>query len=272
MAEQITNSLATLDDGVIQITFTIPTSIMEKEEKEVLAELAKTMIIKGFRKGKAPIELVKEKVDPSDLIQKCLNKILPQTYTDAIMEHKLKPATYPKFELISQSPNWQVRAILAQIPDFELGEYEKAIGAALRSGSLKKELPKEEKEQIVMKTLLEVIKVKIPKMLIEDEVNLRLSDLLTRIEKLGLNLESYLGSVGKTPQSLRSEYEKQVDEGISLELILNKIADTKNIDVTDKEVDNAIKTANAPETVAEKHLVRSVLRRRAVLDQLTMLM
>src|SRR5258706_424878 len=82
-----------------------------------------------------------------------------------------------------------------------------------------------EKEQIVLKTLIDNIKVSIPKLLIDDEVNHRLSDLLARIEKLGLNLDSYLASVGKTPQSLREEYERQVKDGVSLELILNKIAD-----------------------------------------------
>jgi hypothetical protein len=36
--------------------------------------------------------------------------------------------------------------------------------------------------------------------LIDEEVNSRLSKLLERIEKLGLTLESYLSSIGKTAQ------------------------------------------------------------------------
>lgn len=272
MANAITNSLAILPDGVTQITFTIPTSTVEREQGEVLAELAKTVTVKGFRKGKAPIDKVKEKIDPSDLTQKVLNKILPKAYTDAILKHKLKPATYPKFELLSQSPTWQVRATLAQIPEFELGEYKQSLASFAGEKTIKGELTKEQKEQLVIKILLEVVKVKIPKMLIDDEVNHRLSDLLARIEKLGLNFDSYLGSVGKTPQSLREEYERQVKDGVSLELILNKIADTRNIDVKESEVEVAIKQAGAHESVAERHLVKSVLRRRAALDQLTTLM
>src|SRR5258706_1237686 len=128
MADKISNNIARAEDGVIQITFTIPDSIIQKEEEGALVELAKNVTIPGFRKGNAPLPKVKAKVDPSELTQKILNKVLPEAYTDAILEHKLKPATYPKFELISQSPNWQVRATLAQIPEFELGEYEKIIG------------------------------------------------------------------------------------------------------------------------------------------------
>src|SRR5258708_358831 len=272
MADIISNSIATAEDGVIQITFTVPNSLIQREEEGALTEFAKNITIPGFRKGKAPLAQVKAKVDPSELTQKILNKLLPEAYTNAVVTHKLKPATYPKFELISQSPTWQVRATLAQIPDFELGEYEKVVGGALRSANLKKEATKEEKEQIVLKTLIDNIKVSIPKLLIDDEVNHRLSDLLARIEKLGLNLDSYLSSVGKNPQGLREEYERQVRDGVSLELILNRIADERKVEVKDTEIEKAIAAANVKDSVEERHLVKSVLRRRAVLDQLVALM
>lgn len=273
MADKITNSIATADDGVIQITFTIPGTIIKKEEETALAELSKNVAIAGFRKGKAPIEKVRAKIDPSELSQKTLNRVLPKAYTEAILEHKLRPATYPKFELISQTTaNWQVRGTFAQIPEVEVGDYEKIIKGAAEPLKKKKEVTKEEKEQTILKALIDNIKVNIPKMLIDDEVNHRLSDLLARIEKLGLNLDNYLASVGKTPTSLREEYERQVKEGVSLELILNKIADERKVEIKDEDIEKAIKAANAPDTVEEKHLVRSILRRRAVLDQLITLM
>ena len=44
-------------------------------------------------------------------------------------------------------------------------------------------------------------------------------------------LESYLKSVGKTAEILRAEYEMQAKDAISLELILNAIADDEKIGV-----------------------------------------
>lgn len=266
----VKNTLARLDDGTIQINFAVPKTEIDKNQEVVLAEMAKTVTAPGFRKGKVPLETAREKIDPEQLLEKTLGKILPDAYMHALDEHKIKPITYPKFEVIKQGDVWEIRATTAELPQIELGDYKNIIGGAIRSASLKKELTREEKEQIVVKTLLETIKVKIPKILLDDEVNGRLSALLARIEKLGLTLEGYLSSIGKTEQTLRDEYEKQVSEGITLELVLNKVADTQGITAREEDVEKAIEETGAKEPVGEeqKMLVRSVLKRRSALDML----
>lgn len=136
----------------------------------------------------------------------------------------------------------------------------------------------EEKEQIAIKTLLETIKINIPKVLIEEEVNARLSSLLERIEKLGLSLDTYLSSIGKTPEGIRGEYEQSAKDALSLELLLNKVADSEGLKVEEKEIDGAIAASGADPKVAERlntpeqrRLIRSVLLRKAALDSLTSL-
>ncbi|MBI1864081.1 hypothetical protein HYS03_02630, partial [Candidatus Woesebacteria bacterium] len=116
--------------------------------------------------------------------------------------------------------------------------------------------------------LLETTKVNIPKVLVEEEVNARLSNLLSRIEKLGLSLETYLSSIGKTADTLRAEYEKQAKDTITLELTLNKIAQTENIKVTEAQIDETIKVSSLKDTPDQRRLVRTVLARRAGLDSL----
>lgn len=266
----ITSSFATTDDGTVQITFSVPKKIVEETQEKVLGDYSKNVTIPGFRKGKAPVEKVKAKLGESELTEKTLAKILPQAYSEAIEKNKIKPILYPKFEILSQNDPWQIRATTALFPEIELGDYKKAVEGALRSTSLKRELNKDEKEQVVIKTLLESVKIKIPKLLIDEEVNTRLSSLLARIEKLGLNLDSYLASIGKTGQGLREEYEKQVKEGITIELALNKIAELENVEVTEAQVDEAIKATGveAPQNPEQRLIVKSVLRRRSALDRL----
>lgn len=267
---KITSTVATGEDGSVQITFSIPKKVIEDAQEKVVADYQKNTTVAGFRKGKAPLEKVRAKIGEQELTEKALAQILPQAYSEAVTANKIKPITYPKFELLSQADTWQVRATTALFPEVELGDYKKTVEGALRSASLKKELTKEEKEQKVISTLLETVKVKLPKLLIDEEVNTRLSSLLARIEKLGLNLDSYLASIGKTGEGLRSEYEKQVKEGITIELALNKIADKENVEVTEKQVDDAIKATGveAPQNPEQKLVVKSVLRRRAALDRL----
>jgi len=130
----------------------------------------------------------------------------------------------------------------------------------------------------VIKTLLDKINIKIPKILIDEEANSRLAKLLERLEKLGLSLESYLASIGKTAQTLRSEYEAQAKSAIELDLILNEVALKENITVDTKEVDAAVSAAQADPKLAKeldtperRRFIEVILKRRKALDTLTSL-
>ncbi len=272
----ITTNVARTDDGTIQINFSIPKSIVDSAQEKAIADLAKGITVAGFRKGNAPLEKVREKIDPGKLLEKTLGQILPDAYTKALAENKIKPIIYPKFEILKQGEIWEIQAKIAELPKVDLPDYKDMVAGAIRSASIKKEPTKQEKEDIVIKTLIESVKINIARIIVDDEVNVRLSELLNRTEKLGLKLEQYLNSIGKDEKTLRSEYEKQVADGISVELILNEIAKTEKTQVDENEVDNALKASGFKDEHQEhveqqKNLIRSVLKRRIVLDQLTKL-
>lgn len=271
---KVTSVLAKSEDKTIQITFTIPFALVKKAQTEVIAEYAQEAEIPGFRKGKAPADVVKGKIPVATLIEKSLAKVLPEALGETITQNKIKPAIYPKFELIKAEDNqdWQVRASTCELPEVILGDYKAAMSSIIKVADMTREV----KEQKVITALLESQKINIPKLLISEEVDARLASLLERIEKLGLTLEGYLGSIGKTPENLRSEYETQSENTIALELILNKIAEERKIEITEKQVDEAIAAASADTKLAEKlntpeqkRIIRSLLARRAALDYLT---
>ncbi len=269
----ISSIVAKSEDGTIQITFTIPVDVVTQEEKKVLADMSKNISVAGFRKGKAPIDKVKSNVNPNTLLEKTLNNILPKAFSEALTTHHIHPTMFPKFEVISQTDTkWEVRALTCEIKDFDLPHYKKIIST---ESKLPKETPREEKEQKILKILFENTKMSIPKVLIDEEVNKRLSQLLEKIEKLGLKLESYLVSIGKNTTSLREEYIEQTKSAITLELILNKIASIEKIEVPKAEIDEAIKAAGGSDenvkNVETRKTIMSILRRRKVLDSLTIL-
>ena len=283
--DKVTSVVAKEADGNIQITFTVPYALIQKAQEETVAEMAKDMTVPGFRKGNAPLNKVREKISQGTLIEHSLGHILPKALAETINENKLKLAVYPHYDLLraEDGQDWQIRAVTCELPEIDLGDYKEKIKGANRAGSLwvpgkdeaKKEPTREDKEQVVMKALLENIKLTVPKVLIESEVNSRLSNLLSRIEKLGLALENYLASIGKTPDSIRAEYEAQSKDAISLDLILSKIAETENIKADEKEIEGALniskatipnKDEGAEDPEQRKRLLESILRRRKALD------
>ncbi|KKQ43050.1 MAG: Trigger factor [Microgenomates group bacterium GW2011_GWC1_37_8] len=282
--------IARSDDGTIQITFTVPFTDIEKARNDAANQLGKDIVVPGFRKGNAPIQKVLESIPENTLLEKSLSLILPNLLSEAIKKHNLKPAIYPKFELLktNEGEDWQIRAVTCEILPIELGDYKKEITGLARTKSIwtpqkgkkdekesHKEMSRAEKEQEVIKVLINTVKVKIAKVLIDEEVNSRLSKLLERIEKLGLNLEGYLASIGKTAQSLRSEYEAQSQSALALDLILTEIAKIENIQVGKNDVDEAISASKADpglakelDTPERRQFIEVILKRRKVLDNL----
>jgi len=301
-SESVKSVIARSDDGTIQITFTIPYLKIEKAKNETLEELAKEIEIPGFRKGKAPYEQIANRISQQSILEKTLGRILPDLLSDAITEYKLTPAVYPKFELVKakEGEDWQIRAITCEIPEFDLGDYKQSLatlalgkkeiigvgkaGVIWTPGKDKSEkkvgdLSRSQKEQKVIETLVASIKVPTPKILIDQETDARLSNLLSRLEKLGLTLESYLASIGKTAESIRKEYETQAVGSIGLELILNKIAEKEKVQVDEGEITKTLEAASADpklreklDTPEQKRLIKNILIRRHVLDSLISLM
>jgi FKBP-type peptidyl-prolyl cis-trans isomerase (trigger factor) len=288
---KITSTVAKEADGTVQITLTLPYSVIKDAEEGVLKEIGAEATLPGFRKGKAPVSKVKESLTKETLIKKILGKILGKAISDATIEHKIKPAIYPRLEVLKAQDDepWEVRATTCELPKVNLGNYKEIVSGVAKTkaiwtpGKDKKEAPKElsheEKEQLVIKTLLETIKPEIPRILIEEEVENRLAQLLDKIDKLGLTIEGYLGSLGKTIDTLRGEYQLQAKNTIALELILEEIARDAKTEINDKQIDAVVEAAKADPSMKDRlnspeqrRVIASVLRRRASLDSLTVLL
>jgi FKBP-type peptidyl-prolyl cis-trans isomerase (trigger factor) len=234
-------TVARQDDGTIQINFTILKDFAQKQSQLIEQEIAEGIEIPGFRKGKAPADKVKEKIDRQDVVNKVLNKALPDMFSEVLEKEKIKPVVYPKFEVLSvdDDKDWSVRALTCEMPAIKLSDYESKISTASNSSKIwtpdksvskdkeEKDKTPQEKEALVVQALLESADFKIPKILIDEEVNSRLSKLLERIEKLGLSLESYLQSIGKTVVTLRKEYEMQAENALKIDFILLHLAEVE---------------------------------------------
>lgn len=291
--DKTTIPMSKSEDGTIKFTFTISWKELKNTQRRVAESMKGNIEVPGFRKGKAPLQKVIQHIPDDTLTERALQQILPQYFEKAIRQHKVQPAIYPKFSLIKaqEGEDWQIEAKTTEVPEVKLGEYKKEIKGAATAKNIwtpekgidkkpkeNKEPSRQEKEQIVLEAITKIANVKIPQMLIDQEVDTKLSALLGRIENLGLSLESYLASTGKNAQTLRQEYQKQAEQTLKLELILNKIAQEEKVEASEEEMDEFIKAAQADPNIgdrlkdpAQKQIVASILRKRKVLDNLVSL-
>lgn len=269
-------------DGTIEITITIPWKEVQTHYEKVVDHAVEHAEVSGFRKGKAPRAVVEEKLDKTKVYEDVLKELIPEVYGKAVQEHKIKPIVTPKIELKEavENKDWVIRALTCEKPDVTLGDYKKAI-TELKAGKAtkiwkpgddpqQKDKPTKPTLDELLKTLFENVKTTIPSLLTEHEVNRLLSDLIDQTKKLGLSVEQYLSSTGRTSESVRHEYEDQAKRTLTLEFALEKVADAEGVLVSDDDIDTVIKTAKTDkekETLtAQRYYIASVLRRQKTLD------
>jgi trigger factor len=79
----------------------LPAERIEKEIDSRLKSVGKNVKIKGFRPGKVPAKVVKQRYG-AQIRQEVLSDLLQQSYSDAVQQEKLNPAGGPKIETESE--------------------------------------------------------------------------------------------------------------------------------------------------------------------------
>ena len=277
--------LKTLPKKTFEIRAIIPWSLVKENRQHALSQIARETEVKGFRKGKAPLDLVEKSIKPSSLLDATLDHLLPNVYQQAIQKYGLKPVIEPKVRAVSTNDNkdWEFIITACEIPEIVLADYKNGSKSIKPSENIwtpgmsqenqKKPTPEEEKNQKVnnlLKWLIENSKFEISELLVENERARKLSRLLESLEKLGLSLEQYLTNTGKTSDQLIAEYNSEAENELRLELIIQKLADAENITVDPAEVDKAIAEAKTADekTALEKqrYVLSSLIRRQKTLD------
>jgi FKBP-type peptidyl-prolyl cis-trans isomerase (trigger factor) len=262
------------EDGTIQLTVTLPWELVKKTKEEVIAEHVKETQMPGFRKGKAPRKLVEENLNPDHLREDILKKLLPQGYVEALKEHKINPVLSPKVHVdkLEDDKDWVFTALTAEAPEVSLGKYQDAVQKITAKSKII--VPGKEQTSVsfeeISQALLESTSIKIPNIIIEQEVDRLLSQTLDEVKRLGLTLDQYLASTGRNIEGLRAEYQKKAETDIKLEFILQKIAETEGIKVEDKEIDEAIAQAKTDaerqNLTSNRYLLAGIIRQQKTLD------
>ena len=99
---------------------------------------------------------------------------------------------------------------------------------------------KYEKEDAIIKELVNELEVDIPSGMIETEVENMLRDMEQRMSYQGLKMEQYLKILNKTEQDLKKEYEPQAVEAIKSRLALEVVIKSEKIEATDDEINAKI--------------------------------
>lgn len=114
-------SVETLSALERRMTVGVPAERIEAEINKRLQQTASRAKIPGFRPGKAPIKLIRQRYEESAR-QEALGDVIQETYYKAISEQNLKPAGMPSVEPKSfeQGQNFEYVATFEVFPEFQV--------------------------------------------------------------------------------------------------------------------------------------------------------
>ncbi len=116
--------------------------------------------------------------------------------------------------------------------------YKNATKLKLQEANDKK--AKAELEDKIIKTIAEKSEVEIPDALIERQLDAFVQDMEYRMMYQGLKLADYLKYTGQTMEEYRKGFEKQAQEQVKVQLVIDKILTVENIKASEEEIDAKI--------------------------------
>ncbi len=275
-------------DGSVTLTTTISKDRIADKYEAMLEKLQKTTEVKGFRKGKAPKKQVEKAIGEEKIYQQAVNELLPEVYQELVEEHDLQPIISPRadFKSAQAGEDWEVEFTTCELPEVELGDYKEKIKDTLAGDKIwtpGEEQPEQEadnpqakqaqqakKLQKVLDIVNQAVEVSLPDILIENDVTKKISNLIKKTEQMGVSLEQYAQSVGKSIEEIKQEARQESINNWKTELALNKIAAEENINVNDEEIDkfiNNIEDKRQKEQLKkQRYTLASMIRRRKALE------
>jgi len=114
-----------LPQNLIEITVELSVAEITEFEKEVLNNLSLNTKIEGFRPGKAPNEILKQRTSPLKIWEKMVDLAINKKYPEIIKQEELNPVAPPQVEIIKLAPDNPLifKLKIPLIPKIKLGNY-----------------------------------------------------------------------------------------------------------------------------------------------------
>jgi trigger factor len=222
--------------------------------------------------------------------------VLPGTFVDETRETKVTfPETYSEPKLAGK--NATIRVTVRGVKEKVLPPLDDALAKILSNGahetvdsyreSVRQELEesvrameKLEREQEVVRALVEASSVEVPQTLVDRELTSQLESMERSLNRQGLKLDRYLEYLGKTLDQWIAEQRPDAEARLKIDLVLAEYAKRENLEPTDEEATRFLEEQAAQDeelksqveelkkSPSARRYFASRLRRQRVLERL----
>jgi FKBP-type peptidyl-prolyl cis-trans isomerase (trigger factor) len=237
---------------------------IETTYQSVLRSIQADFDTKGFRKGKAPINLVKENISENKIIEEVLTNLISKKYSEEVEKNHLHPVIQPQIKVLNPpvtfGKDWEVEITGCELPTLILDpKYTESVKKINQSKD-----NENDKLTAIMDILVKSSKVDLPKILINADMENKLSQLVDQTQQAGITIEQYLKSRNQTLEKYQEILKTQIKNEWITNLCIDQIAKSNDIEISQKEVDELV-TKN-PQFSKNINLVYYLLTQQKVFD------
>lgn len=137
-----------LEKSEVEITGILEAKEFEKYEGKALERIGERLELPGFRKGKAPVAVIKESVAEMELLEEMAESALQDNYMKILEENKIDAIGRPQIMItkIAKGSDLEFKIITAVLPELKLPDYKKIAKAETSKEENKKEITIEDVE------------------------------------------------------------------------------------------------------------------------------
>lgn len=113
-----------LENSQVELILSFEGEEWKDANKKAFDKLAKEVEVPGFRKGHAPENLVRQKIDHARVINDAIDMLLQPAYETALDEENIMPFARPNLEIIKVTDDeMEAKISIIVAPEVELGQY-----------------------------------------------------------------------------------------------------------------------------------------------------
>lgn len=149
-----------LEKSEVEITGILEAEEFMKYEGKALEKINERIELPGFRKGKAPVDMIKSSVPEMELLEEMAEKALSENYGKILEDNKIDAIGRPQIQItkIAKGSDLEFKIITAVLPEIKLPDYKKIAGEQNKKDENNKEIIIEETE--VDKVILDLRKMR----------------------------------------------------------------------------------------------------------------
>lgn len=166
----------------------------------------------------------------------------------------------------------------SEVSDFDtLDEYKVDIRKKLQEK--KEQDAKVENENNVIEKVVENAQMELPQPMVDTQAREMVENYARRLQSQGLNINDYMKYTGMTPEKLMEQMRPEAEKRIKTRLVLEKVVEVENVEVSDEKLDEQINEIAASYKLEgaklkemmgerEKEQIREDLKVQAAIDLL----